>query len=663
MLNEFKIGYNRFNFDAVEPANVVSPSSLGFTGIVPQNTKANSAPRIDVTGLFTMGFSDNGPQPRLDDTGQIIDNFSYTAGKHAYKWGVDFRRGHVANPFYFQNNGAFSFAGGGTFTTGNPGADFLLGFPDSYGQSSGSFIDARAWEYYSFIQDQWRLRSNLTFTYGIGWQIDKPLTDHFNHDLAINAYKTGVQSTVFPSAPAGLLFPGDQGINASGGSRTHYNNFAPRIGFAWNPIKKLTVRAGWGIYYDNSEEELTLQNLIAPPFALIDFGAGDVGLPPSFAAPFTDQTGTTTIANKYPFAPPAAGSAVNFGFFEPFSLNVVDPNFNTQYVMNTQLTVQYQVRPSILATLSYVGAQGRRLEGVHELNPYNASVCLATPGCQSNRVVEFAFPGVGTIDDASVFASVGEQSTFLHSKYNSFQATVEKTLSHGLQLRGAYTYAHALDNGSSFEAGNVIPNNFNLTYGNSAFDARHRLVAQYLYQLPDWGFHHLPSRITKGWTLSGVTSLQTGFPIPLTDSSFRSLQCTPLISFYGCWDRPDFVKTAAIFSDPRNVQALPNASGVNHTGNYYFDPASYKHNAFGTVGTAGRNVFHGPGINNSDLSFYKDTNITEKTKLQLRVDLFNAFNHAQFNNPSGNVNSTLFGRVTTTRIAARITQLSASFNF
>lgn len=663
MLNELKVGYNRFNFDAVEPANIVSPSSLGFTGIVPQNTKANSAPRIDVTGLFTMGFSDNGPQPRLDDTAQVIDNFSYTTGKHAYKWGIDFRRGHVANPFYFDNNGAFSFAGGGPFSTGNPGADFLLGFPDSYGQSSGSFIDARSWEYYSFIQDQWRLRSNLTFTYGIGWQIDTPLTDHFNHSLAINAYKTGQQSTVFPTAPAGLLFPGDQGVNAAGGARTHYNNFAPRIGFAWNPMRRLTLRAGWGIYYDNSEEELTLQNLIAPPFALIDFGVGDVGGAPSFAAPFTDQTGTTTIANKYPFTPPAAGSTVNFNFFEPLSLNVTDPTFNTQYVMNTQMTVQYQVKPSILATVSYVGAQGRRLEGVHELNPYNPTVCLATPGCQANRAVEFAFPGVGTIDDASVFASVGEQSTFLHSKYNSVQATVEKTLTHGLQLRAAYTYAHALDNGSSFEAGNVIPSNFNLTYGNSAFDARHRLVAQYLYQLPDWGFHHLPSRITKGWTLSGVTSLQTGFPIPLTDSSFRSLECTPVISFYGCWDRPDFVKTATIFSNPRNIQTLPNASGVNHTGNYYFDPSSYKHNAFGTVGTAGRNVFHGPGINDSDISFYKNTNITEKTQLQLRVDLFNAFNHAQFSNPSGNVNSSLFGRVTTTRIAARITQLSASFNF
>src|SRR5712692_7320610 len=436
MLNELKVGYNRLNFDAVEPANVVSPSSLGFTGITPQNTKANSAPRIDVTGLFTLGFSDNGPQPRIDETAQLIDNFSYTTGKHAFKWGVDIRRGHVANPFYFQNNGAFSFAGGGTFSTNNPGADFLLGFPDSYGQSSGSFIDARAWEYYSFIQDQWRLKSNLTFTYGIGWQIDTPLTDHFNHDLAINAYHTGQQSTVFPTAPKGLLFPGDQGISASG-YRTRYNNFAPRIGFAWNPIRKLTVRAGWGIYYNNSEEELTLQNLLAPPFALIDQGIADVGpLTPSFANPFSTVNTSTinvttfngngatnpitppctaptqtncntpipsqTLANKYPFLPPAPGAAVDFGFFEPFGLNVTDQNFNVPYNMNAQLTVQYQFTPTILTTFSYVGSQGRRLEGVIELNPYNAAACLAIPACPSNRSVEFFFP-VGTVDDPSVF--------------------------------------------------------------------------------------------------------------------------------------------------------------------------------------------------------------------------------------------------------------------
>jgi hypothetical protein len=675
MLNEFKLGYNRFNFDAVEPGNIVSPASLGFTGINPQNTKSNSAPRIDVTGLFTMGFSDNGPQPRLDDTGQLIDNFSYTTGRHAFKWGVDIRRGHVANPFNFQNNGAFSFAGGGSFSTGNPGADFLLGFPDTYGQSSGSFIDARTWEYYSYVQDQWRLKSNLTFTYGIGWQIDTPLTDHYNHGVAINAYRANQQSTVFPTAPTGLVFPGDKGVS-SAGYRTHYNNFGPRIGFAWNPLRKLTLRAGWGIYYDNSEEELTLQNLLAPPFALIDTGAGDFPLfgSPSFANPFTDVSGAGSIPNKYPFTPPPPGSAVDFAhFFEPFALNIVDPGFNVQYVMNTQASVQYQFTPTILTTFSYVGAQGRRLEGRHELNPYSAQACLSSTQtinglrCSQNRAVEFAYTGVGTIADASVFASLGEQSTFLHSKYNSFQATVEKSLSHGLNLRAAYTYAHALDNGSSLEAnganGIIIPSDFNLTYGNSAFDARHRLAAEYLYQIPDWGFHHLPGRLTKGWTIAGVTSLQTGFPIGLTDSAFRSLQCTPVVSFFGCWDRPDIIAPTKTFSDPRNVQNLPNALGVKHQGNYYFDPSTLKREALGTIGNAGRNLFHGPGINNTDISFYKDTAITERYKLQLRVDLFNAFNHAQFSNPSGNVNSSLFGRVTTTRIAARITQLSASFNF
>jgi len=224
-----------------------------------------------------------------------------------------------------------------------------------------------------------------------------------------------------------------------------------------------------------------------------------------------------------------------------------------------------------------------------------------------------------------------------------------------------------LDNGSSLEAsgsnGLIIPSNPHLTYGNSSFDARHRVAIEYLYQIPDWGFHHLPSRITKGWTLAGVTSEQTGFPIGLSDSGFHSLQCDANVSNFGCWDRPDIVGQILTFSNPRIRQTLANAAGVPHTGNYYFNPAALKTEVLGTVGNAGRNLFHGPGINNTDLSFYKDTVITEKMKLQLRVDLFNAFNHAQFNNPSGNVASSLFGEITSTRIPARITQLSVSFNF
>jgi hypothetical protein len=586
----------------------------------------------------------------------------------------------VSNPFNFLNNGSFSFAGGGPFTTGDTAADFLLGIPDSYNQSSGNFIDARSWEFYSYLQDQWKIRPNLTFTYGAGWQVDTPLTDHFNHSLAINGFNLGQQSTVFPSAPAGLVFPGDQGMNGSGYS-THLNNFAPRIGIAWHPLPKMTLRAGWGLYYDNSEEELTLQNLLAPPFALIDAGIGDVGGTPSFAAPFTDIAGrplgtggTPTLTNKYPFLPPAAGSAVDFTFFEPFSLNVVDHRFNTPYVMNRQLSLQYQFTPTILGTFSYVGAAGKRLEGVVETLPYNAAACLAIANCPANRAVEFFFPVSNFAEaPANVFGSVGLQCTCLHSSYNSFQATVDKAISHGLQMRAAYTYSHSLDNASSFEnaQGVTIPGNFGATYGNSTYDARQRLALEYLYAIPDWGFHHLPSRITKGWNISGDTTLQSGFPVALSESDFRTLGCTPVISFYGCWDRPNIVGPVQ-HETIRTPQVL--IAGSTNKGNYYFNPNSFAREGctsftqststcgFG-LGDAGRNLFSGPGINTTDLSLFKNTAITERYTLQLRVDLFNAFNHTNFSNPSGNVASSRFGQITGTRIPARITQLSASFSF
>ena len=688
-VNELRFGYNRFNFDAVEPTNPVSPASVGFTGINPQNVKGEGIPNVGVTSYFTLGFSTNGPQPRIDDTGELSDNISYVTGRHAFKWGIDFRRIHVSNPFNFLNNGSFAFSGSGAgFSTGDSAADFLLGIPDGYNQSSGSFIDARSWEFYSFIQDQWKIRSNLTFTYGSGWQIDTPLTDHFNKAVAINSFHLGQQSTVFPTAPPGLLFPGDQGVNSAGYS-THLNNFAPRIGLAWHPMPKVTVRAGWGMYFDNSEEELTLQNLLAPPFALIDAGIGDVGGSPSFANPFVDISTGTSIPNKYPYVPPAPGAAVNWPFFEPFSLNVVDHNFNTPYVMNRQLTVQYQFTPTILGTFSYVGSDGRRLEGVVEQLPYNAAACLASTtgpfglgACPANRNFEEFYaitnPAISAFTEApaNVFGSVGLQCTCLHSNYNGFQATAEKSISHGLSLRAAYTYAHSLDNASSFEnaQGTVVPGNFGATYGNSGFDARQRLVVEYLYQIPDWGFHHLPSKLTKGWTISGITSLQTGFPVGLSESDSRTLQCSPNVTFYGCWDRPNIVGPVQ-FENIRTIQSLPGSTGVlRKNKNFYFTPASFAREgctaptqAIATcgwgLGDAGRNLFHGPGINDNDISFYKDTVITERYRLQLRVDLFNAFNHAQFSNPSGNVASSLFGQVTSTRIAARITQLSASFTF
>jgi hypothetical protein len=707
MVNEFRIGWQRFNFVAVNPQTPTLPSSAGFD-INPQDPAGAGLPVIALTGYFTLGFSENGPQPRIDDTGELTDNLSFVHGKHDFKVGADVRRSSVYNPFFFLNSGVFSFGGSGTFTTGLPGMDYLLGIPDSYNQSSGNIINARTWLIYSYAQDQWQIRPDLTLTYGVGWQVNTPLTDLYNNGVSINAFNPTKQSRVFPlvtdssgkyvsGAPQGLLFPGDVGVNSAGGVVTHLSNFAPRLGFAYNPIQKFVIRGGWGIYYDNSEEELTLQNLIAPPFALIDAGVGDIGYSPSFAAPFTSVNptpvcvancgnsptsenppvvaGAGSIPNKYPFTPPKPGQAVDFSFFYPMSLNVTEPNFNVPYVMNMNLTTQYQLTPTTVITVGYVGSLGRKLEGVVEGNPYNVQSYLnacdpANTGnftaqanseaCISGRTFGFYnYPNIGvygSLIPTNEFGSVGTQSTFLTSNYNSLQVSVQKAMSHGLYIRGAYTYGHALDYGSSFEnsQGLIDPFNYALAYGDSQYDARQRLVIQYQYNIPNWSFGVLPSRLTKGWGFSGITTFQTGFPIQLSESDYRSYGCSAAITFYGCWDRPQVTGTPVQnFSNPR--------TSTNHL---WFNTNGYARENYGTVGNAGRNVpFHGPGINDFDMSFWKDTAIVEDVTLQLRLDMFNVWNHANFANPSGNVVSSTFGQVLNTTGNARILQLSAHLYF
>lgn len=722
-LNEFRIGYTRLNFVAVLPAKPVLPSTFGFD-ITPQNPGAAGVPRITISGgYFGLGFSNNGPQPRIDQTKQITDNFSHIFGKHTLKFGAEFRDFWVTNPFFFDNNGIFAFGlTSSQFGTGDGAADFLLGFPRQYNQSGGGFIDARAKEFYGYAQDEFKFRPDLTLTFGMGYQIDTPLKDIFNKGVAINCFIAGQQSTQFATAPVGLNFPGDPGCSTAG-YVTHYGNFAPRLGFAWAPqssapfLSKLTgsqgkfsLRGGMGMYYNRSEEEQTLQNLLAPPFSLFDSGITDVGGAPSFKAPFTDIrcidqngaaiTGTTctslanpSIANKYPFTPPQPGAAVDFTFFEPFGLNLLDPQTRIPTAYNYNLTAQRELPGQIILSVGYVGASARHLESTHELNPlHNSVACAADSGCAGNA--PFQSFGTETIDptsvsasnpsgnpcgsgagqracmvvgqdqfyyptaDATIFPSLAMQSTMGNSYYNSLQVSANKALSHGLTFLASYTWSHSTDIGSSFEDSGfngyaVNPFDFRSFYGDSRFDARHRFVFSYDYALGSLshvaGFHWMPSRIGGGWHVAGITTLQTGFPITISDGGFTSLQCNAF-EFYSCWDRPNVVSKVQILNPRTNAD-------------FWFNGSAFALAAPGTVGNAGRNNFHGPGINNWDMAFMKDTRFTESTSLQLRMDFFNLMNHAQFNNPLSDIqDGSSFGLITSAA-GGRIMQLAAKFFF
>ena len=687
-INEARFGYQRFNFLAVQPVNPTLPSSAGFN-ISPQDPAGAGLPFISVTGLFNLGFSTNGPQPRIDQTYQFTDNYSKIIGRHALKFGFEMRRSQVENPFFFNNNGAFTFAGAGTFSTGSPGADFLLGVPDSFAQSSGGFIDARTQTYYSYAQDQFKFRPNLTITYGIGWQIDTPLSDVFNRGLSLNCFRPGQQSTVFPSAPTGLIFPGDRGCNEAGGVTTKFKDFGPRFGFAWSPFgsSKTSVRAGYGIYYNRTEEELALQNLVAPPVSLSTGGIANVGGSPSFANPFQDiQTGRT-ITSPFPFAPPRAGAAVDFSQFEPFSLNVFDPRFAVPYSQNYNLTVERELPGQFVLSVGYVGSVGHRLTKVVEGNPAgNESgnpICLATPGCNAFNNFQtapqsFRFPQTNA-NGLLTFGSIGTQETTGNSNYNSLQIVADKHLSHGLTFRATYTLSHSLDSASSFEdLSNGLgadPFNPRRDYGNSTFDARNRFVVNYTYDFPNTRFEGLRGRIFNGYRLSGITTLQGGFPISIFDGGFRSLTCDATFSFFGCFDRPNFNGAAVQTFDPRTgsvANTINPARPLASQNNYFFNPNGFTREALGTLGNAGRNFFNGPGLNNFDFAVHKDTRVSEATKLELRIEFFNLFNHANFNPVSsnggvnGNSNSRNFGRILDARpsgIDSRLIQLVAKFNF
>jgi hypothetical protein len=690
-LNELRFGVTRFNFVAVQPQKVLLPSSIGFTGINPQDAAGASVPRIAVRGLFTLGFSNNGPQPRVDTTYQLTDNFSKAVGKHSLKMGFEGRSFMVANPFFGNNNGNFGFNSTSQFSTKLGGADFLLGIPATYAQGSGGHIAATAKEYYAYIQDQWRVANNLTLTLGTGYQVDTPIAQNFNNGVSTNCFVPNQQSTVFPTAPSGLNFPGDKNCNKQSGLSTKYWHFGPRIGFAYSPDRggmftggpgKFSVRGGFGMYYNRHEEELLLQFLGAVPFSQNSAGASDLGGSPSFADPFTDIANRAGLseANKFPFTPPKPGNAsVDFTQFNPLSINVLDPKFDVPYSYNYNLTVQRELPGKAILGVGYVGSMARKLITSTEGNPITAAgqaACIADATCNpalggTGYLFQHAIYPNHSVYPGDTFASLGTEGTRANSSYNSLQVTLNKATTHGLSFFATYTWSHSIDEGSSYEDlsfSGIRGNNpiAALDRGDSAFDARHRFVLTYNYEFPTLHSNGFLNRIANGWRIGGITTYQTGFPITLGDSGFTSLTCDAFV-YYSCWDRPQQVAPLQIL-DPHKLLSFDGGA----SGHYYFNPDSFAPAAFGTFGNVRRNTFHGPGISNTDAVVAKETKFTERVGLELRFEFFNVFNHTQFllPDPLGsngiqdvqNGGGGIFGQTLSAR-APRIIQLGAKISF
>jgi hypothetical protein len=679
-LNELRVGYYRFNYAAVEPAKVIQPSSAGFA-ITPQSPSA-SLPYIGVTGFFDLGFSQDGPQPRIDTNTDFTDNFSKIAGNHSLKFGAHVEKFLVNNPFYFDNNGAYTFSGTGTFSSGDPLIDYLTGIPDSYAQNSGGIIDAVAWEDYFYGQDNWKVTDALTLNYGMGYDLELPFANYQYGGLGVYCWQANnAHSRIFPTAPPGLLYPGDPGCNKYGGNSIKYKNFGPRVGFAWSPdsgpedligtqgAHLFSLRGGFGIYYNRDQEEGTLQNLADAPFGLATSGATDVGGNPSFANPFQDVANRPGLSepNKFPFVPPTPSqyAGLNFNVFEPLFANSISPGYAVPYTANYNLNIQRALPSNMILQIGYVGSLGRKLIRAYEadqITPAGHAACLANPACIQNRSITsalfpqyFTQPGVNSAGNPYYY-TVGRQHTDGSSNYNSLQVQLTKQTSHGLYFTLAYTYSHALDNSSGYESSsggggpndasasvNWVPGFQYLSYGDSDYDARHRFVALYNYEVPllrGMNDKFLVREILGGWHVTGTTTLQTGFPVGIFQGgNNRSLWCNgSSTSYYGCSDVPE---TSTFHIPTLNPRA---------TGNRWFSAAPFSTEPLGTFGNVKRNFLHGPGYNYTNLELYKNFPIGgpgTPRNIELRLESYNTFNHANFANPDGNFSDGLqFGQVT-----------------
>jgi hypothetical protein len=667
-VNEARIAFLRLAVDLLVPQGGLGDSaSFGFPkaglGLIPDPFR-EGVPTISLNNMGVTFGLPNCQAAQFNNTYSAGDNFSMVRGRHTLKLGGDTRRLQFAvrgRPL----NGAYNFAGS---ETGSDFADYLIGAPDNYNQAGASHFDGRSWYGGLYLQDSYKVKSNLTLNYGLRWEFSQWFRDAGpKSGCPIQAIHFGVQSVLFPTAPEGWLCPGDPGVPA-GLAPDRYKNFAPRVGLAYSPgftqgvlggifggPGKSSIRASYGMFYTTLEGLTQFYEVGDAPGNLY-FVANQV----FFDLPFKSRNSSHDPGQRFPFTNDP--KTINFAQFLPIGGSPgFDYNNRLPYSHHYDFSIQRQIANSSLLTIAFVGTEGHHLIVQKEANPGNAALCLATPGCgpfgedniytlsngqsvygtRIHSVTSGRFLNQGRLD----FSNNDFTSTVANSVYNSLQVTFEKRVG-SVRLLGAYTWSKSIDNDSALNE-MINPYNARLSRAISSFDVPHNFVVSYVWDLP---FAKLTSSglgktLLGGWALSGITRFATGLPVTMREGDDGSL-C-------GCGglDYPNYNNQSIQKFDPR-------ASATHQ----YFGISPFTLETLGIPGNSARRFFYGPGINNFDLALHKVTRIKERIDLEYRAEFFDAFNHAQFLTPSGNINSSTFGEATSAR-DPRIIQMALKLGF
>ncbi|HUO33398.1 MAG TPA: carboxypeptidase regulatory-like domain-containing protein [Candidatus Acidoferrum sp.] len=603
------------------------------SGLLPPEGNLQSA-RYDILdgSIASFGALPFFTQGRIFNVFQGNDVLSRAAGKHELKLGFDFR--------YIQDNSVNQTNDRGEFFFSSI-ANFLAAQPESYTRAFGpTELGFRERLLSAFVQDDYRISPTLTIDLGVRWEYQGYITEAH-----------GLTSLLDPTLPAniGMAGPGPLGSFFIGNPSVNRNplNFAPRLGFAWNPQSgSFVLRGGYGIYYSAFAFTPLSEARTSPPinytFSLTDFSGGNnFDSLVSGTAPFIQQSQA---------AVGSFGSLLNFG-----TITTVDRTMPNPYVQQWNLTAEYQLSRSTVASVGYVGSQGTHLQAFIPINPIapaNAPAPATSLADEEARIGQFlaaatdAFgPGNNRVDPR--FDQVNRIAPAASSTYNSLQLNLRGSYGHGLTFQAAYTYSRSIDNSSSsnpnqesFDPGvqqNV--NSLSLERGPSNFDIPHRFVVTGVWQLPFFADRDglLANLLLKGWEFDSVSLWQAGIPANIysgpvtvpnpTDPSGTGYTTISDVNIDGVTTPAGADNTRANCAAVGRGFTLGDAASIA-------EQTRFSQPFLGNDGTCGRNIYRLNGLSEFDWTLAKSFLLRESGvlgsgpwRLQFRADLFNILNH------------------------------------
>ncbi|MGH9404241.1 MAG: carboxypeptidase regulatory-like domain-containing protein [Terriglobia bacterium] len=645
LLNEAMIGFNRQPLTLLPLGTFQRPSGVNIASLYPGTNTENRIPTISFSAPLGTAYDiASWPWTNVLNTWTLRDSATKIMGNHTFNFGVYYLHYMKQQELFGNTQGNFNFnpqntalGTGGQYidpanpsqvltTTGNSFADFMLGNAWTYTELQKQTLPAYLnTQFEPWFGDTWKIKSNVTLNYGLRWDYMPHASERHNNisvfrpSLFNPANAPQIDSSghfvpgtgVLTNVNGGTFYLNGIGIAGQNGVpdilvANHWTNFEPRFGFAWQPRAngKTVVRGGFALEFENVQGNDIYNVAPNPPFS---------NSPQFFNTNFTNPGGAATLS--------------------PGGLQAYDPNYLQPYSKQWDFGVQHEFTPQVVASVMYVGS-----EGTHQ--QVNTNINQPTAPVTTGNINQFRpYPGWG---------SIGWYANDTNANYNSLQGSLRFATWHGLTSGVAYTYSHCLDYVDNDNSG-FYNNNYNLNaeYGNCGFDVRHVLEINYVYDLPIAGNAKGVTRtMLGGWQLSGITSLYSGLPLTI-GSSADSAHC-------GCGGyRANLIGNAN--SGPKSV-------------NEWFNTGAFAAPANNTFGDAARNIVYGAGIDNFDVSLFKNfagipfPANKEGATLQLRFEFFNFFNTTQFNSFSTTLQNGNFGQATGTRLPREI-QLGAQFMF